>query len=225
MNFEPGEFFGQLELSGNYVASRVLGVIRAVEETEVLSFASGDITGAVTTSRRLSDQLFQSLLAHLDSVRFASLVTPQRVSKDPSQVLGTSFTKSWVRNYAGSLLQMGSNAAAAIGRDGYRSRLVVELGPDQLSEIVYGQETRAQDGHSIIPSLVQAEVIDCFSSAVLELNQLHESIEEVMHPNANVLNIGWLAARYLAANDKDWFIESGEVVPSAAEAPSNSRKN
>ena len=219
MNFEPNEFFGQLELSGNYVASRVLGVIRAAEETEVLSFASAAITGAVTTSRRLNDQLFQSLLAHLDSVRFATLVTPQRIGKDSSQVLGINFVKSWVTNYAGSLLQASSNAAAAIGRDGYRSRFVVELGPDQLSEIVYGQEKRAMNALSIIPSFVQAEVIDCFSSTVLELKQLHESIEDVVEPDANILHVGWLAARYLAANDDTWFSESDEIVPSIAEAP------
>ncbi len=219
MNFEPNEFFGQLELSGNYVASRLLGVIRAAEETEVLSFASTGITGAVTTSRRLSDRLFQSLLAHLDSVRFATLVTPQRIGKDSSRVLGINVVKSWVTNYAGSLLQASSNAAAAIGHDGYRSRLVVEMGPDQLSAIVYGQEKRAMTALSIIPSFVQAEVIDCFSSTVLELKQLHESIEYVVDPDANILHVGWLAARFLAANDDTWFTESDEIIPSRAEAP------
>jgi 2-polyprenyl-3-methyl-5-hydroxy-6-metoxy-1,4-benzoquinol methylase len=200
MEFGPEDYFGQLELSGNYVASRVLGAIRATGKVRVLSAPSAQIKQSSLVSERFTDKLFLSLLSHLDSVRFSALVTPQRISPNKqSRVLGGNLVPNWVRNYAGALLQRCADTSAALSANNYRSRLVVELGPHELAKIIHGRRMRAQDSHRVVPSLVQAGVVDSFSAILLEDTNIHQKVEAAAGADANLLHIGWLAARYLAA--------------------------
>jgi CRP-like cAMP-binding protein len=215
MNFRPGEFFGQLELTGNYVASRVLGTVQARSPTHLIALRSADFRRQLLESEDLGHKVFLSLTRHLDSIRYDAFITAKAVKKqEKSKVLMASADPGQdegalghTQNYAAALLHHWTQAVAMCDTQ-YRSRVAFVFGPEDFKRLIYGTRSRQDNVLDVIPSFVQASVIDCFSPCLINRidknlgddEQFQDDISELTFEDVDLstpLHIGWLAARYL----------------------------
>jgi hypothetical protein len=99
MRFGEGSSFGQMEVLCNYVSSRVLGELTACAGTRIETTESLQVLRALENSRHFSDELFLSLLRHLESVQFKAFVSTKRTDGKVSKVLtGKTYDWLFVRN-------------------------------------------------------------------------------------------------------------------------------
>ena len=203
MKFRPGDFFGQLETSCNYVSSRILGTLGVKGSSTVETARNRDVLEHVSGSDDLADKIFLSMLRHFDTVRFVPFVSAKRKTKKRSTGVfsSTSHDMRDVRNYAACLLHACSKAVPNPLSGLYRSRIVIELSDKDIRRLVHGPQARREDHVlKVGPSFVQANVIDCFSTYLLEQNRLEPDIRGLADDpkdRHNPLHIGWQAARYL----------------------------
>ncbi len=203
MAFRPGDYFGQLETSGNYVSSRILGKLGVTGGSTIETARNRDVLRHVGASDDLADKIFLSMLRHFDSVRFVPFASPKRKTKKRQTGVFSSTTHDMrdVRNYAACLLHACSTAVADPLSGAYRSRMVVELSDKDLKRFVHGpQANREDDVLKVGPSFVQANVVDCFSPYLLEQNMLECPIQPLTDDpkdKHNPLHVGWQVARYL----------------------------
>ncbi len=203
MEFGQNALFGQLETSCNYISSRVLGSLTVDAGTQTLSTASRHVLRSLTSSVRFADELFLNLLHHLSSVQFTPFTSTRKSSStSASKVInGTPHRPQFVCNVAACLLQTSANKVGSALSSAYRSRILIELGEDELAEFVFGPKAsrEADKFLAIFPELVQANVIDSFSAHALEISgaQTNLDSEEWSESAVGPVHIGWQAARYL----------------------------
>ena len=203
MDFERGMLFGQLEASCNYVSSRVLGTLVACAGARIETVESREVLGHLARSGRFPDQLFLSLLGHLDSVQFRPFVSAKRGGDRRSTVLaGMAYDWRFVRNIAACLLQASAVAVEDPLSHGYRSRIFIELGENEICNFIYGGDADRESDKllEILPELVQANVIDSFSAYLLERSGAEDDIAElgdIPKETCSPLHIGWQAARFV----------------------------
>lgn len=203
MTFARGDFFGQLETSGNYVSSRILGHLEIKAGSCIETARNRDILRHLSTSGNLSNHIFLSMLRHFDSVRFVPFLSPKRKTrKRTTEVFSsTSYDMRDVRNYAACLLHACSKAVANPLSGRYRSRILVELSDWDIKRLVHGpQADREDDVLKVGPSFVQANVIDCFSPFQFEQDRLEPDIREFTDDPKGThapMHVGWQAASYL----------------------------
>ncbi len=215
MDFGKNALFGQLETSCNYVSSRVFGMLSTAKDSQLEVINSRQVLDYLNQSKHFTNELFLSLLHHLSTVQFTPFVSAKRSdTKRMSKVLtGRGYSLQLVQNIAACLLQASANAVPGASSASYRSRILVELGGVQIGKFVYGQHVKreADKLFDILPELVQANVIDCFSAYMLEHSGAQEEfnqIEDVPEKGIGPLHIGWQAAR---------FIHHGRLVRDAKE--------
>ena len=203
MDFGPETLFGQLESACNYVSSRVLGDLMVAPGSQLETMESRQLLHQLVQSQKLPDQLFLSLLRHLASVQFVPFVSAKRADERLSKVL-TSRKYNWrlVRNVAASLLHASANAVSSLPSGSYRSRVVIELGRDEICSFVYGPNYNREGANliEVIPALVQSNVIDSFSCYLLDATGTQDNVSEigdVSDQTFSPLNIGWQAARFV----------------------------
>lgn len=218
MPFEQSNrLFGQLETACNYVSSRILGTLVARAGSRLETTDSRQILDHLVTSRRFEDELFLSLLQHLSSVQFKPFVSAKRSdTSTPSHVLtGKSYNAQSVCNIAACLLQASANVVNTMPFTDYRSRILVNQGPEQMGEFIYGPKAKREVDRllEILPELVQANVIDSFSAHSIEDSGAHQRLDDIEDGSANSddepsdgaanrlalipLHIGWQAARFI----------------------------
>jgi SAM-dependent methyltransferase len=203
MEFGKGALFGQLEASCNYVSSRMLGTLTARAGACIETVESRQVFGHLAGSGRFSDQLFLSLLGHLDSVQFVSFTSAKR-GDDRRKAVLSGINNNWrsVRNIAACLLQASAAAVPGPLSRGYRSRILIELDERRICDFIYGRDSSRESDKllNILPELVQANVIDSFSAYLLEHSGVHDDIDEIGDIDKETfspLHIGWQAARFI----------------------------
>lgn len=203
MDFGKDALFGQLETSCNYVSSRVLGALTASAGSQILTTSSSTVLRNLTSSSRFADELFLTLLHHLSAVQFVPFTSTRKSNSTLASrvVTGSRYGPQFVSNVAACLLQFSANTVASPLTGSYRSRILVELSPDELAKFVFGPNAKREADKllSIFRELVQANVIDSFSAYALEHSGAQTTLDtdHSCENDVGPLHIGWQAARLL----------------------------
>ncbi len=194
--FEHNEIFGQLEASGNYFASRVLGKFNASKGTQVETIESKKVlrwlTDQIAEKNDLSAELFLGLVRNLISVQFVSLANARRSDSKQSQAFSgryvynvkavsgkdsqtttelqqNAFSWRYVVNIAACILQACTDVTPQ--KDGYRSRMIVKINQDDICKAVWGspkENLGVRKLYEIMQELVRSNVIDTFSAELIQ---------------------------------------------------------
>jgi hypothetical protein len=204
MTFSEGMFFGQMELSQNYFASRVLGPIVALEDAVAQSFQINKVAG-LANSDDFASKLFLSMIAHLDSVSYTRLLNSKYVRDDRRSDVLPAAPVTNVRNCAAVLLNLCARKCPS-RTVGYKARMMVELTYDELQKTIYHNVLKRRDTGlmKVLSLLVQCSVIDCFSATslarVLGDGGIQENIankDEDKLAHQPLLHMGLIAVHYL----------------------------
>lgn len=196
MVFSEGTIFGQLELSGNYAAGRVLGWLGPTRDLTSGVAASADLRQRLRPTEDLGDLLFTSLLQHMDSIRFDSFISAGKATNNVSRVF-PGIKEERVRNCAAVLLQKWSHKIARLPETAYRSRVQFCIDEAAVTKHIYGRTNRSQSAGEIVAVMKQfaaAGIIDSFSAPSVRYSQDTLGDDEC---DAQKLHIGWIAARFL----------------------------
>jgi SAM-dependent methyltransferase len=241
MPFGQSSFFGQQEASCNYVSSRIFGSLKSADNTKLCVTESRQVLKRLYESSNYSDRLFLSLLHHLDSIQFRPFINVKRkknkskIEKEfeySSVLFGASYEKQDVTNFAASILQVCANKLNLRPIDYFKSRIVVDFDHAKICRYVYGQNWKREgsDLWPIISTLVQSNVIDCFSSYAVEACGAEDNIESFDEEDKEAsesLNIAWQAACFLEgifARTSESFDKYNLFVAIAAFLSSDSAK-
>jgi hypothetical protein len=167
--FKSGDLFGQMEINTNYFASRILGSITAQGNVCAQIFPIKEVA-KLTNSKDFISSLFLSMISHLDSVSFKSLINSKHVStKEPSNALKKDPMTS-VRNCAAVLLNSCAIRSALNPAD-YKARFLVTLTHEDFQNAIFHDaRARRRSGRlkETLESFVQNNLIDCFSARLLK---------------------------------------------------------
>jgi hypothetical protein len=206
MTFSEGMFFGQMEVSQNYFASRMLGSIIALEKVVAQSFQLSKISGPARSDDFVG-KLFLSMIGHLDSVSYTRLLNSKHVRDDDdsrSKVLPAAPLTN-VRNCAAVLLNLCARNCPS-RMTGYKGRMLIELTYDDLQMIIYHdvKKGRSTGLMETLALLVQCSIVDCFSANSLALfvgkGGIRDDIvdmDEDRLASEQFLHLGLIAVHYL----------------------------
>lgn len=222
LDFDKGQFFGQLELSQNYFSSRILGPIFAKEKTVLRVFDIGEVAEQVRRGD-FGNNLFLSMIRHLDSIGFSPFVNAKRVSGEQHSHAIQVASKTRVRNCAAVILNKCANRcitgsgvykspSAGITSEIYKSRILIRLPFGDIEKYIFHQKKgRAdQDLMDVIGGFVQHSIVDCFSAKLLRDIDLQDDIKGNVDEdleNGDFLHLGLIAAIYLKKSLGDYAAE------------------
>jgi SAM-dependent methyltransferase len=204
MTFSEGMFFGQMEVSQNYFASRMLGSIIALEKVVAQSFQLSKISG-LACSDDFAGKLFLSMIGHLDSVSYTRLLNSKHVTDDSRSKVLPAAPLTNVRNCAAVLLNLCAKNCPSRMK-GYKARMLIELTYDDLQKTIYHDVKKRRNTGLMetLALLVQCSIVDCFSANSLALfvgkGGIQDDIVDIDEDtlaSEQFLHLGLIAVHYL----------------------------
>lgn len=219
MPFPDQSIFGQMEISGNYFSSRILGSLKSVAHSNVQYKENSNLFDFLEKSNDDSHRLFFSMMKHLDSVKYDRFITKSRWDSDikSTVIRGHDISLLPLQYLSAKLLKTCSLEIANGQTDIYRSRILVKLLTEKNNnDPTKIDRNRQSELSKHIYAMVRSNIIDCFNTAhfnhferdgrifqdeisTIEFSELQES---------NAHHIGWQVANYLLFQS-DFCLDSG----------------
>ncbi len=216
MLFRTKRTFGQMELSQNYVASRMLGSIVAATTNATLdALPLSEVGSALDKDNDFLHKLFVGMLSHLDSIQFKRFISSRKTGSNDAKVI-TAAPAQIMRNCAAALLQQCADQNHGSDQSRYMSRIVVELnmakaeGRTRARPLTEAAPRKSVTTEEVIRQFVEQGVIDCFSAPILkQATEIRDGIvtkpfqDDIQRYADNelregtILHIGLIAAVYL----------------------------
>jgi hypothetical protein len=204
MTFSKGMFFGQLETSQNYFASRMLGPIVALEDVVAQSFPLSKVADQAE-SADFPSRLFLSLISHMDSLSYTRLFNSKHVRDGKRSSVLPSAPVTNVRNCSAVLLNLCAKNCPSRAQ-GYKARMLIELTYEELQKTIYHDVLKRRNTGLMktLGLLVQCSIVDCFSTNSLALFR-HEGgvqddiseVDENKLAHGQFLHVGLIVVHYL----------------------------
>src|SRR4029077_13926119 len=228
--FAKGFLFGQMELSQNNFSSRILGPLTASEATVLDAHRIFELKARLQSRAKQGDfgnELFLSMIAHLDEISFLPFINAKPDSRDSSlrptdasEVVRTG-VKSRVRNYAAVILNSCARQSQLNG-SAYKARLLIRLPYRAVQDHVYHEPKRQNTDEPLMNTLlllIQNNIVDCFSArlvnAFVEQGGIQQSVEDKPSEeleNGDYFHLGLIAAlhvrRALGGNSANFDLET-----------------
>jgi 2-polyprenyl-3-methyl-5-hydroxy-6-metoxy-1,4-benzoquinol methylase len=169
MPFSEGDIYGQMELSGNYYASRLMGSLKATADTVVESISNSDLKKKFGISLATGDKMLVSMVHHLDSVRYDRFISPR--SSKLQTVNATSGKKveirySKIKNVSATVLKYCSDYLKLSHKTTlYKSRYLIELDEKSYISEIFGATgaRKFKDYFEEFTYFVNSNTFDCFT--------------------------------------------------------------